>query len=98
MIGSVRVSNPNLYQARIGIPLPAHVCASRSKNLSKKYTICTALSGRPVIDNSDGIQPTRMADVTMVSDQGFPRTAVIGVLGGGQLGKMMSLAAVRDSI
>lgn len=28
------------------------------------------------------------------SDKGLPRTAVVGVLGGGQLGRMMALAAV----
>jgi hypothetical protein len=29
------------------------------------------------------------------SPSGLPRTAVVGVLGGGQLGRMMALAAVR---
>jgi hypothetical protein len=31
------------------------------------------------------------------SDAGLPRTAVVGVLGGGQLGRMMALAAVSDT-
>ncbi|KAF8073186.1 ADE2 [Scenedesmus sp. PABB004] len=36
----------------------------------------------------------RAADpLTAVSDTGLPRTAVVGVLGGGQLGRMMALAA-----
>jgi hypothetical protein len=30
------------------------------------------------------------------SESGLPRTAVVGVLGGGQLGRMMALAAVRS--
>lgn len=33
-------------------------------------------------------------DSTKVVDTGLPRTAVVGVLGGGQLGKMMAQEAV----
>lgn len=32
--------------------------------------------------------------IRVCSDSGLPRTAVVGVLGGGQLGRMMALAAV----
>jgi hypothetical protein len=35
-----------------------------------------------------------VASFTSCSDAGLPRTAVVGVLGGGQLGRMMALAAV----
>uniref|UniRef100_A0A6S8IX41 phosphoribosylaminoimidazole carboxylase n=1 Tax=Dunaliella tertiolecta TaxID=3047 RepID=A0A6S8IX41_DUNTE len=35
------------------------------------------------------------ADITAVSDTGLPRSAVVGVLGGGQLGRMMALAAAN---
>lgn len=31
----------------------------------------------------------------MIAEAGLPRTAVVGVLGGGQLGKMLALEAVR---
>lgn len=36
--------------------------------------------------------------VTAVSDAGLPRTAVVGVLGGGQLGRMMALAAANMGV
>lgn len=35
------------------------------------------------------------SDPTHVSESGLPRTAVVGVLGGGQLGRMMALAAAN---
>lgn len=40
-----------------------------------------------------GMTATAISNPTSVSEDGLPRTAVIGVLGGGQLGRMMALAA-----
>eukprot|EP00195_Chlamydomonas_chlamydogama_P017140 CAMPEP_0202897624 /NCGR_PEP_ID=MMETSP1392-20130828/6334_1 /ASSEMBLY_ACC=CAM_ASM_000868 /TAXON_ID=225041 /ORGANISM="Chlamydomonas chlamydogama, Strain SAG 11-48b" /LENGTH=613 /DNA_ID=CAMNT_0049583309 /DNA_START=147 /DNA_END=1988 /DNA_ORIENTATION=+ len=37
-------------------------------------------------------------DVTSVSSNGLPRSAVVGVLGGGQLGRMMALAAANMGV
>ncbi|GLI58850.1 hypothetical protein VaNZ11_000616 [Volvox africanus] len=42
--------------------------------------------------------PVMEKDVTSVSATGLPRTAVIGVLGGGQLGRMMALAAANMGV
>jgi len=39
------------------------------------------------------VKHARPNDPTNVSDAGLPRSAVLGVLGGGQLGRMMALAA-----
>ena len=43
------------------------------------------------------LSPSKQSDVppnlTSVSSDGLPRTAIVGVLGGGQLGRMMGLAA-----
>ncbi|GFR46871.1 hypothetical protein Agub_g8512 [Astrephomene gubernaculifera] len=39
--------------------------------------------------------PIAERDATSVSETGLPRTAVVGVLGGGQLGRMMALAAAN---
>lgn len=35
--------------------------------------------------------------ILLCSEGGLPRNAIVGVLGGGQLGRMMALAAVRSS-
>ncbi|GBF89664.1 phosphoribosylaminoimidazole, chloroplastic-like [Raphidocelis subcapitata] len=40
----------------------------------------------------------RADDPTHVSEAGLPRTAVVGVLGGGQLGRMMALAAANMGV
>lgn len=37
----------------------------------------------------------RADDRTVVVQGGLPRAAVVGVLGGGQLGKMLAMEAVR---
>lgn len=53
------------------------------------------LSGRPAASTSVYAAGFLPLPAGCCSDSGLPRTAVVGVLGGGQLGRMMALAAVR---
>eukprot|EP00878_Enallax_costatus_P018872 GHUV01019895.1.p1 GENE.GHUV01019895.1~~GHUV01019895.1.p1 ORF type:complete len:545 (+),score=113.92 GHUV01019895.1:191-1825(+) len=51
------------------------------------------------VDNSRPSASSKATDqLTAVSDTGLPRTAVVGVLGGGQLGRMMALAAANMGV
>lgn len=43
-------------------------------------------------------QPAGGAGPTSISEGGLPRSAVVGVLGGGQLGKMIAQEAVRERV
>lgn len=45
--------------------------------------------------NGTTASPSKAPDATSVSESGLPRSAVVGVLGGGQLGRMMALAAAN---
>ncbi|GLC43896.1 hypothetical protein PLESTB_000920700 [Pleodorina starrii] len=59
----------------------------QAAQLARRVSVIVAAAS-PVMENE-------ITSVTSVSATGLPRTAVVGVLGGGQLGRMMALAAAN---
>ena len=57
----------------------------------------TAAAQERMTAASSAVPDRRADDSTIVVDGGLPRSAVVGVLGGGQLGKMLAIEAVRDA-
>jgi hypothetical protein len=69
-------------------------CTSRQSNVHAFGRRTPAAQGR-MAAASVAETDRRADDPTIVTEGGLPRSAVVGVLGGGQLGKMLAIEAVR---
>ncbi|GAX78141.1 hypothetical protein CEUSTIGMA_g5583.t1 [Chlamydomonas eustigma] len=87
-VGKNRTSAHHVHQGR----LPS-TCLDSCNKLKIKSSLKTVALASVQGQTDAPIASVHLANATRVSVNGLPRTAVIGVLGGGQLGRMMALAA-----
>ncbi|PNH09941.1 N5-carboxyaminoimidazole ribonucleotide mutase [Tetrabaena socialis] len=78
-----------------GLPLPSPQRPARRSAAQRHHAAPTA---RRLAVGMAAASVTVESDATSVSTTGLPRSAVVGVLGGGQLGRMMALAAANMGV
>ncbi|KAF5840607.1 eukaryotic-type phosphoribosylaminoimidazole carboxylase [Dunaliella salina] len=93
----------SLFQAPSSVPSTTPSALSPSQNsisqASKTGPLLASAQRAPLSGRTSRVAMATVADekadITAVSDTGLPRSAVVGVLGGGQLGRMMALRAAN---